>query len=142
MKSFMAKKETVKRDWYVVDAKGKTLGRIASKIAPYLTGKNKPTYTPHVDTGDFVIVLNADKVKLTGKKEQDKMFRWHTGYMGGLKEIPYGEMLEKHPEKLVRRTIKGMLPKSKLGKKMAKKLKVYASDEHPHSAQQPKELEL
>ena len=142
MKSFMAKKETVKRDWYVVDAKGKTLGRLASKIAPYLTGKNKPTYTPHVDTGDFVIVLNADKVKLTGKKEQDKMFRWHTGYMGGLKEIPYGEMLEKHPEKLVRRTIKGMLPKSKLGKKMAKKLKVYASDEHPHSAQQPKELEL
>lgn len=142
MKSFMEKKETVKRDWYVVDAKGKTLGRIASKIAPYLTGKNKPTYTPHVDTGDFVIVLNADKVKLTGRKKQDKMFRWHTGYMGGLKEIPYGVMLEKHPEKLVRRTIKGMLPKSKLGKKMAKKLKVYASDEHPHSAQQPKELEL
>ena len=142
MKSFMAKKETVKRDWYVVDAKGETLGRLASKISPYLTGKNKPTYTPHVDTGDFVIVLNADKVRLTGKKEQDKMFRWHTGYMGGLKEIPYGEMLEKHPEKLVRRTIKGMLPKSKLGKKMAKKLKVYASDEHPHSAQQPKELEL
>jgi len=138
----MAKKETVKRDWYVVDAKGETLGRLASKISPYLTGKNKPTYTPHVDTGDFVIVLNADKVRLTGKKEQDKMFRWHTGYMGGLKEIPYGEMLEKHPEKLVRRTIKGMLPKSKLGKKMAKKLKVYASDEHPHSAQQPKELEL
>ena len=142
MSTYMAKNEEVERSWFVVDAENKTLGRLASKIAPYLTGKNKPTYTPHVDTGDFVIVLNADKVKLTGKKEQDKMFRWHTGYMGGLKEIPYGEMLEKHPEKLVRRTIKGMLPKSKLGKKMAKKLKVYASDEHPHSAQQPKELEL
>lgn len=142
MKSFMAKKEEVKRDWYIIDAEGQTLGRLASKISPILTGKNKPTYTPHVDTGDFVILLNADKVKLTGKKADDKMFRWHTGYMGGLKEKTYGEMLEKQPRKLLERTIKGMLPKSKLGKKMGKKLKVYAGTDHPHEAQNPTKIEL
>jgi len=137
MKSFMAKKEEVKRNWYVVDATGQTLGRLASKISPILTGKNKPTYTPHVDTGDYVILLNAEKVKMTGKKADEKLFRWHTGYMGGLKERTYGEMLEKQPRKLLERTIKGMLPKSKLGKQMGKKLKVYAGNEHPHAAQNP-----
>lgn len=142
MKSFMAKKEEVKRNWYVVDAKGLTLGRLASKLSPILTGKNKPTYTPHVDTGDFVILLNAEKVKLTGNKAADKMFRWHTGYMGGLKERTYGEMLEKDPRKLLERSIKGMLPKSKLGKQMGKKLKVYVGEEHPHAAQNPIKLEL
>ncbi len=111
MKSFMAKKEEVKRNWYIVDAEGQTLGRLASKISPILTGKNKPTYTPYVDTGDYVILLNAEKVKLTGNKKADKMFRWHTGYMGGLKERTYGEMLEKQPRKVLERSIKGMLPK-------------------------------
>jgi len=142
MKSFMAKKEEVQRDWYVVDATGQTLGRLASKISPILTGKNKPTYTPHVDTGDYVILLNAEKVKLTGKKADQKMFRWHTGYMGGLKERTYGEMIEKQPRKLLERSIKGMLPKSKLGKLMGKKLKVYAGNEHPHEAQNPTQIEL
>ncbi len=142
MKSFMAKKEEVKRNWYIVDAEGQTLGRLASKISPILTGKNKPTYTPYVDTGDYVILLNAEKVKLTGNKKADKMFRWHTGYMGGLKERTYGEMLEKQPRKVLERSIKGMLPKSKLGKAMGKKLKVYAGTEHPHEAQNPIKIEL
>jgi len=142
MKSFMAKKEEIKRDWYIVDATGQTLGRLASKISPILTGKNKPIYTPHVDTGDYVILLNAEKIKMTGKKADDKLFRWHTGYMGGLKERTYGEMLEKQPRKLLERTIKGMLPKSKLGKKMGMKLKVYAGNEHPHEAQNPTKIEL
>jgi len=138
----MAKKEEVKRDWYIVDATGQTLGRLASKISPILTGKNKPIYTPHVDTGDYVILLNAEKIKMTGKKADDKLFRWHTGFMGGLKERTYGEMLEKQPRKLLERTIKGMLPKSKLGKKMGMKLKVYAGNEHPHEAQNPTKIEL
>jgi large subunit ribosomal protein L13 len=138
----MAKKEEVKRNWYIVDAEGQTLGRLASKISPILTGKNKPTYTPYVDTGDYVILLNAKKVKLTGNKKADKMFRWHTGYMGGLKERSYGEMLEKQPRKLLERTIKGMLPKSKLGNAMGKKLKVYAGTDHPHEAQNPIKIEL
>ncbi|MEA1974187.1 MAG: 50S ribosomal protein L13 [Bacillota bacterium] len=142
MKSFMAKKEEIKRNWYIVDAEGQTLGRLASKISPILTGKNKPTYTPYVDTGDYVILLNAEKVRLTGNKKADKMFRWHTGYMGGLKERTYGEMLEKQPRKLLERSIKGMLPKSKLGKAMGKKLKVYAGTEHPHEAQNPIKIEL
>ena len=142
MKSFMAKKEEVKRNWYIVDAEGQTLGRLASKISPILTGKNKPTYTPYVDTGDYVILLNAEKVKLTGNKKADKMFRWHTGYMGGLKERTYGEMLEKQPRKVLEKSIKGMLPKSKLGKAMGKKLKVYAGTEHPHEAQNPIKIEL
>lgn len=142
MKSYMAKPNEVERKWYVVDAKGKTLGRLATEISTILMGKHKPTYTPHVDTGDFVIVLNAGEVKLTGKKAEQKMFRWHTGYMGGLKERTYGEMLEQSPVKLVRRSIEGMLPKTKLGNKMAKKLKVYAGSEHKHEAQQPETLEL
>lgn len=142
MKSFMAKKEEVKRDWYIVDATGQTLGRLASKISPILTGKNKPIYTPHVDTGDYVILLNAEKIKMTGKKADEKLFRWHTGFMGGLKERTYGEMLEKQPRKLLERTIKGMLPKSKLGKRMGMKLKVYAGNEHPHEAQNPTKIEL
>lgn len=142
MKSYMAKPNEADKKWYVVDAEGQTLGRLASKIAPILTGKNKPTYTPHVDTGDFVIVINAEKVHLTGNKRDNKMFRWHTGYMGGLKEKTYGEMLEKQPERLVRRTIKGMLPKTKLGNKMAKKLKVYKGPNHKHEAQQPEVIEL
>jgi large subunit ribosomal protein L13 len=138
----MAKPNEADKKWYVVDAEGQTLGRLASKIAPILTGKNKPTYTPHVDTGDFVIVINAEKVHLTGNKKDNKMFRWHTGYMGGLKEKTYGEMLEKQPERLVTRTIKGMLPKTKLGNKMAKKLKVYKGPNHKHEAQQPEVIEL
>jgi len=142
MKSFMAKKEEVKRNWYVIDAEGQTLGRLSSKISPILTGKNKPTYTPYVDTGDYVIVLNAEKVRLTGNKKADKMFRWHTGYMGGLKERSYGDMLETQPEKVLEKSIKGMLPKSKLGNAMGKKLKVYAGTEHPHEAQNPIKIEL
>jgi len=142
MKSFMAKKEEVKRNWYVIDAEGQTLGRLSSKISPILTGKNKPTYTPYVDTGDHVIVLNAEKVRLTGNKKANKMFRWHTGYMGGLKERTYGDMLENQPEKVLEKSIKGMLPKSKLGNAMGKKLKVYAGTEHPHEAQNPIKIEL
>ncbi len=142
MKSFMAKKEEVKRNWYVIDAEGQTLGRLSSKISPILTGKNKPTYTPYVDTGDYVIVLNAEKVRLTGNKKADKMFRWHTGYMGGLKERSYGYMLENQPEKVLEKSIKGMLPKSKLGNAMGKKLKVYAGNEHQHEAQNPIKIEL
>ncbi|MDM8533350.1 50S ribosomal protein L13 [Clostridiaceae bacterium HSG29] len=142
MKSFMAKKEEVKRNWYVIDAEGQTLGRLSSKISPILTGKNKPTYTPYVDTGDYVIVLNAEKVRLTGNKKADKMFRWHTGYMGGLKERSYGDMLENQPEKVLEKSIRGMLPKSKLGNAMGKKLKVYAGNEHPHEAQNPIKIEL
>lgn len=140
MKSFIAKPADVKRDWYVVDAEGKTLGRLASEIAVVLRGKNKPTFTPHVDGGDFVIVLNADKVVLTGKKLTQKFYRYHTGYVGGLKEISYKEMMEKKPEEVVAHAVSGMLPKNKLRARMMTRLRVFRGNEHPHAAQNPQVL--
>ncbi|MBQ7712226.1 MAG: 50S ribosomal protein L13 [Clostridia bacterium] len=142
MKTFMAKPGEVERKWYVVDATDLVLGRLASNVAAVLRGKNKPIFTPNVDTGDFVIVINADKVRLTGKKLEQKYYRYHTGYIGGLKEIQYKEMMEKKPVLAVELAVKGMLPKNSLGRKMFKKLKVYAGSEHPHAAQQPVELKF
>ncbi|MDK2918817.1 MAG: large subunit ribosomal protein [Candidatus Petromonas sp.] len=142
MKSYVAKHHEVERKWYVVDAEGKTLGRLASQVATILRGKHKPTFTPHVDTGDFVIILNADKVKLTGRKLDQKMYRWHTGYPGGLKERTYRDMLNTKPEKVIFHAVKGMLPKNKLGRKMIKKLRVYRGSEHNHQAQQPEVLDI
>jgi large subunit ribosomal protein L13 len=140
MKTFMPNAETVERKWYVVDAEGQTLGRLASEIAKVLTGKNKPIYTPHVDTGDFVIVINADKVVLTGKKLDQKLYRWHTGHPGGLREVKYRDMMAKKPEEVVMHAVKGMLPKNTLGRKMLTKLRVYKGTEHNHDAQQPEVL--
>lgn len=137
-----ANEATVKRDWYVVDGTNQTVGRMCAKIAAILRGKNKAYYTPHVDTGDYVIVINADKVVLTGKKLDQKMYDHYTGYPGGLKEEAAGNLLKRRPEVLVERAVKGMLPKNRLGRKMYKKLYVYASAEHPHTAQQPKELKF
>lgn len=142
MKTYMAKPEEIERKWYVVDAEGLVLGRVASRIASVLRGKNKPTYTPNVDCGDFVIVINADKIVLTGKKLEQKYYRYHTGYVGGLKEIQFKKMMEKCPDKVVFNAVKGMLPKNSLGRNMAKKLKVYAGNEHNHQAQQPIELKF
>lgn len=142
MKTYSAKEADIKRDWYLVDAKGKVLGRLASEIAKRLRGKHKPIYTPHVDTGDFVVVINADKVVLTGKKLDDKIYYHHTGYPGGIKSITAGKTLEEKPERLLQKAVKGMLPKNSLGRKMLKKLKIYNGDEHPHSAQEPRVLEL
>lgn len=142
MKSYIQKPHEVERKWYVVDADGKTLGRMATEIATVLRGKHKPTYTPHVDCGDNVIVVNADKVKLTGKKLDQKMFRWHTGYLGGLKERTYRQMMAKQPEKVVEEAIRGMLPHNRLGRSMYTKLHVYAGPEHKHEAQKPEALEL
>jgi large subunit ribosomal protein L13 len=142
MKSFIAKPAEIERKWYVVDAEGKTLGRMSSEIASVLRGKHKPIYTPHVDTGDFVIVINADKVVLTGKKLDQKMYRWHTGYVGHMRERTYRQMMDKKPEEVVRHAIKGMLPKNSLGRQMFTKLKVYRGAEHQHQAQQPQMLEL
>ena len=142
MKSFMAKSHEVKRDWYVVDASGMTLGRLASQVASVLRGKHKPTFTPNVDTGDFVIVLNSDKVVLTGKKLEQKMYTYHTGYIGGLKQTPYKDMMAKKSDVVVYEAVKGMLPKNSLGRQMLTKLRVYKGGEHNHQAQQPKVLEL
>ncbi len=142
MKTFMAKAEEVERKWYVVDADGKTLGRLASEVAKILRGKHKPIYTPHVDTGDHVIVINAEKVRLTGKKLDQKMYRRHSQYPGGLKEIPYRQLMEKRPTEAVYKAVKGMLPKNSLGRKMLKKLRVYAGPDHKHEAQQPEMLEI
>ena len=142
MKTFMAKSQDVKRDWYVVDASGMTLGRLASQVASVLRGKNKPTFTPNVDTGDFVIVLNSDKVVLTGKKLEQKMYTYHTGYIGGLKQTPYKDMMAKKSDVVVYEAVKGMLPKNSLGRQMLTKLRVYKGGEHNHQAQQPKVLEL
>ena len=142
MKTFNAKKEEIIRDWYLVDADGKVLGRLASEIARRLRGKHKPIYTPHVDTGDFVVVVNAEKVSLTGKKMTDKIYYHHTGYPGGIKSITAGKLLEEKPERLLRAAVKGMLPKNSLGRQMLKKLKIYAGGEHPHEAQTPRLLEL
>lgn len=139
MKSYIAKPQDVEHKWYVIDAEGKTLGKLASEAASILRGKKKPIYTPHVDCGDYVIVVNAEKVHVTGKKETDKIYKSYSGYPGGLKEITLGEMREKKPEEIIRHAIKGMMPKGKLGRQMYKKLKVYAGSEHPHAAQNPEE---
>ena len=139
-RSYMAKGEEVKRKWYVIDATDKHLGRLAVQVARILMGKDKPTYTPHVDTGDFVVIINAEKIGLTGKKLDQETFKHHTGYMGGLRSMTYKEVLDRKPEHLLERVIKGMLPKTKLGRDMYRKLKVYAGLEHPHTAQQPEEL--
>ncbi len=142
MKTFSAKPEAVKRSWYIVDAKGKTLGRMASRIAMILRGKHKPEFTPHVDTGDCVIIINAADIKVTGSKVEDKMYYRHTMYPGGIKEMTLREMMEKFPDRAVSYAIKGMLPKNPLGRAMFSKLKVYAGAEHPHAAQQPQTLEV
>ena len=142
MKTTMAKANEVDRKWYVVDAEGKVLGRLATEVANILRGKNKPIYTPHVDTGDYVIVINAEKVKLTGSKWDDKIHAYHTGYPGGRREVAYKEIREKHPERVIEYAVKGMLPKNRLGRSMFTKLKVYAGEEHPHAAQQPENYEV
>ncbi len=137
MKTFMAKKEETERGWYIIDAEGVTLGRLAARIAVLLTGKNKPTYTPHVDTGSFVIIVNAEKIRLTGRKMDQKKYYHYSGYQGGLKQITAGKLLEKHPDRLIRFAVRGMLPKNRLGRAMLTKLKVYAGPEHKHTAQKP-----
>ena len=142
MNTFMANPDTIERKWYLVDANGKTLGRLATEVASVLRGKNKPQFTPHVDTGDYVIVINAEKVTVTGKKLQDKLYRRHSGYVGGLKTLNLKEMLEKKPTEVIEHAVRGMLPKGTLGNQMYKKLHVYAGPEHPHTAQQPEVLEI
>ena len=142
MKTYSAKPETVKRDWYVIDAAGKTLGRMSSEIAHRLRGKHKPEFTPHVDTGDYIVVINAEKVHVTGKKAKDKVYYHHTGYIGGIKSISFEKLIAKAPESAIQIAVKGMLPKGPLGRAMFKKLKVYAGESHPHSAQQPQELNI
>ncbi len=142
MKTYMANSQTVERKWYVVDATGIPLGRLASKVAAILRGKNKPTYTPNVDTGDFVIVINSDKAVLTGKKLENKFYRYHTGYIGGLKEISYGKMMSERSDVAVYEAVKGMLPKNSLGRQMIKKLRIFKSAEHNHQAQKPEPLKL
>lgn len=140
MKTYMAKAEEVQRKWYVVDATDLVLGRLASNVANVLRGKNKPTYTPNVDTGDFVIIVNCDKVRLTGKKLEKKFHIYHTGYVGGLKQIQYKKLMEEKPEKAVLLAVKGMLPKNSMGRNQLKRLRVFAGAEHPHIAQKPEEL--
>ena len=142
MTTVFAHPETVRRDWFVVDASGKTLGRLATQLAMHLRGKHKPEYTPHVDTGDNIIVLNAEKIRVTGDKLKDKIYYWHTGAIGGIKSRSLEKMLEQHPERVIEFAVKGMLPKNTLGRKMFKKLHVFTGDKHPHSAQQPKPLEV
>jgi large subunit ribosomal protein L13 len=142
MKTFSAKAEDVARDWFVVDAADKTLGRLASEIAHRLRGKHKAEYTPHVDTGDYIVVINAEKVRVTGKKTTDKLYQHHTGYIGGLKTISFEKLIDKAPERVLQGAVKGMLPRNPLGRAMFKKLKVYAGDEHPHAAQQPQALNI
>lgn len=142
MKTYSAKADDVTRDWYVVDASEKTLGRLASEIAHRLRGKHKAEYTPHVDTGDYIVVVNAEKVRVTGAKSTDKMYHHHTGYPGGLKSISFEKQIIKAPERVIQSAVKGMLPRNPLGRAMFRKLKVYAGSEHPHAAQQPQELKL
>ena len=142
MKSYMAKPGTVERKWYVVDAEGMVLGRLAAQVAMILRGKNKPTFTPNVDTGDYVIVVNCDKVKLTDKKAEQKFYRYHTGYVGGLKEVRYDKLMATKPEFVVTKAVKGMLPKNSIGRQMISKLFVYSGPEHKHAAQKPEELKL
>lgn len=142
MKTFSAKPETVKRDWYVVDASGKTLGRLATELARRLRGKHKAEYTPHVDTGDYIIVLNAEKIAVTGNKRTDKIYYRHTGFAGGIKQTTFEDMIARHPERVIEIAVKGMLPKGPLGRAMYRKLKVYAGNEHTHTAQQPQVLDI
>ncbi len=142
MKTFSAKPETVERDWYVVDADGKTLGRLATEVASRLRGKHKAEFTTHVDTGDYIIVVNADKIHVTGKKVKDKMYHQHSGYIGGMKSVSFGKMQEKAPGRVIEIAVKGMLPKNSLGRQMFRKLKVYAGATHEHAAQQPKVLQF
>jgi large subunit ribosomal protein L13 len=137
MKSYIAKPQEVERKWYVLDAEGKTLGRLASEAASILRGKKKPIYTPHVDTGDYVIVINAEKIEVTGKKRKEKIYKRHTGYPGGLREVTFEDLQAKKPDEIIRHAVKGMLPKGPLGRQMFKKLKVYAGPEHNHAAQKP-----
>ena len=142
MKTFTAKNETVQRDWYVVDAAGQTLGRLATEIASRLRGKHKPEYTPHVDTGDYIVVINAEQVQVTGNKSMDKKYYRHTGYPGGLRETNFEKLIAHKPTEVLERAVKGMLPKGPLGYAMIKKMKVYAGSEHPHTAQQPQVLDI
>ena len=142
MKTFSAKPHEVERDWYLVDATDRPLGRLASEVARRLRGKHKPIFTPHVDTGDHIVVVNAEKIRVTGNKMEDKIYHHHTGYIGNLKSEPLGKLMERYPERAIERAVKGMLPKNKLGRAMYKKLHVYAGPEHPHAAQQPQALDL
>ncbi len=142
MKTFSAKPETVERSWYVVDATDKVLGRLATEIAIRLRGKHKPEYTPHVDTGDYIVVVNADKVRVTGREASDKIYHRHSGYPGGIKSINFDKLIRKAPERVIETAVKGMLPKGPLGRAMYRKLKVYAGPDHSHTAQQPKPLEI
>lgn len=142
MKTYHAKPGEVEREWLLVDAEDMVLGRLASEVAQILRGKKKPQYTPHVDTGDFVVVVNAEKIKVTGAKVTDKVYSRHTGYAGGLKQETFDQVLAKHPERIIERAVKGMLPKNSLGRAMYRKLKVYAGPDHPHTAQQPRKIEL
>ena len=142
MKTISAKKESVTRDWYVVDATEKTLGRLSTEIANRLRGKHKPEFTPHVDTGDYIVVVNAEKVKVTGNKSTDKLYHHHTGYPGGIKSITFDKLIDKAPERIIEKAVKGMMPKNKLSKAMMSKLKIYGGSEHPHAAQQPTPLDI
>jgi large subunit ribosomal protein L13 len=142
VRTYTAKPHEINREWYVVDASGQTLGRLATRIATVLRGKHKPIYTPHVDCGDFVIVINADKVHVTGRKLDQKFYYRHSGYPSGLKQISLRDQLDRHPDRVIRLAVRGMLPKNRLGRQMIKKLKIYAAPDHPHQAQQPKPFEL
>ena len=142
MKTFSAKPAEVRRDWYVVDATDKTLGRLSTEIARRLRGKHKPEYTPHVDTGDYIVVVNAEKVRVTGNKRQDKMYHHHTGYIGNLKSVSFDKLMESHPERAIEKAVKGMLPRGPLGRQMLAKLRVFAGPEHKHAAQQPIPLDV
>jgi len=142
MKTYSAKPAEVKRDWYVVDASGKTLGRLATEVARRLRGKHKAEYTPHIDTGDYIVIVNADKIQVTGNKSQDKMYHFHTGFIGNMRHFSFEKMMERKPERVVELAVKGMLPKNALGRQMFRKLKVYAGAKHNHTAQQPKALEI
>ncbi|ARN74871.1 50S ribosomal protein L13 [Oceanicoccus sagamiensis] len=142
MKTFSAKPDSVQRDWFVVDADGKTLGRLATEIAHRLRGKHKAEYTPHVDTGDYIVVVNAEKIQVTGNKAKDKIYYRHTGYVGNLKSISFEKLIDKAPERAIQNAVKGMLPRNPLGRTMFRKLKVYAGSEHPHAAQQPQPLNV
>ena len=142
MKTFSATAETVKREWFVIDATDKVLGRLSTEIARRLRGKHKPEYTPHVDTGDYIVVINAEKVRVTGNKETDKIYHHHTGYIGSLKSVNLAKMRKNHPDRIIKHSVKGMLPKNSLGRAMFKKLKVYAGGTHEHAAQQPQPLEI
>jgi large subunit ribosomal protein L13 len=142
MKTYVATPSDRQRDWYVIDAQGKTLGRLATQIADALRGKRKPAYTPHIDTGDFVIVINAEKIHVTGNKRTDKLYHRHSGYPGGLRTRTFEQMLERRPEEIIRRAVKGMMPRNRLARKQLTKLRIYAGPEHPHAAQKPEPLEI